>query len=393
MMRIILYTGKGGVGKTCISAATALKSADLGLKTLVVSADPAHSLGDSLDMKLSPEPVEVEKNLWAQEIDPIHEAEKGWAKVQDYLTNLFTAKSIKDITTEELTVFPGMEDLMSLLRLLDYYRQKAFDVIIVDCAPTGETLALLSFPDMLRWWMDKLFPLKRKAIKIVRPVVEPLLGVPMPTDEVMGEIETVYTQLDEMRRILSDRDVTSIRIVVNPEKMVIKEAQRSFTCLNIYDYNVDAVIVNRVIPDGVSDDYFVVWKDIQKKYIDMIKESFSPIPIYYAPLFEREVVGAGMLARMGNEIFGNEDPVEIKYNIRTQQVKKEGGEYAMDLYMPFAEKKDLSLNLKGDELIVRVGNIKRVITLPRTLQGLAVKGARFADEVLKIRFGKEGEKK
>lgn len=389
-MRIILYTGKGGVGKTSIAAATALKSARDGLKTLVVSTDAAHSLGDSLDSKLSPEPIEIEKNFWAQEIDSIHEVEQGWGKVQQYLTALFTAKAIKDITTEELTVFPGMEDLLSLLRILRYYKEKTFDVIIIDCAPTGETLALLSFPDMLRWWMDKLFPIKRKAVKVLRPVMEPMLGIPMPSDGVMGEIENIYNQLDEMRQILSDREITSIRIVVNPEKMVIKEAQRSFTYLNIYDYNVDAVIVNRVIPDRVTDDYFKAWKEVQKKYRDMILDSFAPIPIYYAPLFENEIVGTKMLERLGNEVFKNENPIEIKYNKRTQEVVKEGEEYIFSIYMPFTNKKELDLNQKGDELIIKMHNLKRNIILPRTLQSLDIKGARFEEDILKIRFGGKG---
>lgn len=390
-MRIILYTGKGGVGKTSIAAATALQSAKKGLKTLVVSTDAAHSLGDSLDIKLSPEPVEISEKLWAQEIDSIHEVEKGWGRVQEYMTALFTSKAIKDITTEELTVFPGMEELLSLLRILGYYREKTFDVIIIDCAPTGETLALLSFPEMLRWWMDKLFPFKRKALKVVKPIVEPLLGVPMPDDGVMGEIQNIYNQLDEMKKILSDREITSIRIVVNPEKMVIKEAQRSFTYLNIYNYNVDAIVVNRVMPDNVTDDYFKVWKDIQRKYREMILESFSPLPIYYAPLFEREIVGLEMLERLGKEVFKNNDPVSIGYDIQTQQVTKEDGNYVFSIYMPFTQKGDLSLNQKADELIVRVGSVKRTITLPRTLLNYSVKGARFENDILKIRFGDENE--
>lgn len=390
-MRIILYTGKGGVGKTSIAAATALKSAEKGLKTLVVSTDAAHSLGDSLDIRLSAEPVQIRENLWAQEIDSIHEVEKGWGKVQEYLTALFTAKAIKDITTEELTVFPGMEDLLSLLRILGYYKEKTFDVIIIDCAPTGETLALLSFPEMLRWWMDKLFPFKRKAIKVIKPIIEPLFGVPMPNDGVMDEIQNIYNQLDEMKKILSDRKITSIRIVVNPEKMVIKEAQRSFTYLNIYNYNIDAIIVNRVMPDKVTDEYFKVWKDIQHKYMEMILESFSPLPIYYAPLFEREVVGLDMLGRLGNEVFNGNDPVGIGYDVQTQQVTKEEGKYVFSIYMPFTDKKDLSLNQKADELIIRVGNVKRTITLPRTLLNYSIKGAKFENEILKIRFGDENE--
>jgi arsenite-transporting ATPase len=388
-MRIILYTGKGGVGKTSVAAATAVKSARKGLKTLVVSTDPAHSLGDSFDIRLSSEPVEIEKNLWAQEIDSIHEVEKGWGQVQKYLTVLFTSKTVKDITTEELTVFPGMEDLLSLLRILKYYKEKTFDVIIIDCAPTGETLALLSFPEMLRWWMDKLFPIKRKAIKVLKPVAEPLLGLPMPSDYVMGEIENIYVQLDEMKRIFSDRDVTSIRIVVNPEKMVIKEAQRSFTYLNIYNFNVDAIVVNRVIPENVSDDYFKVWKDIQRKYNEMIIDSCSPLPIYYAPLFEQEVLGLRMLNRMGEEIFKEENPIDIKYNVRTYTITKQNNEYILSIYMPFVDKKEVALNQKGDELIIRVGNIKRNVTLPRTLLNLSVKGAKFENETLNIRFGGE----
>lgn len=388
-MRIILYTGKGGVGKTSIAAATALKCASEGLKTIVVSTDAAHSLGDSLDIKLSPEPVEIRENLWAQEIDSIHEVEKGWGKVQEYLTNLFTAKTIKDITTEELTVFPGIEDLLSLLRILSYYKEKVYDVIIIDCAPTGETLALLSFPEMLRWWMDKLFPIKRKAMKIVKPLAEPLIGLPLPSDNVLGEIENIYNQLDEMRSILSNREITSTRVVVNPEKMVIKEAQRSFTYLNIYDYNVDAIIVNRVIPENVTDEYFKVWKDIQRNYRNMIIESFTPVPIFYAPLFEKEIVGLEILERLGEEIFKEEDPGRIFYSARTQIVTKEGNDYILSIYMPFADKKDLSLNQKADELIVRAGSIKRNITLPRTLLNYSVKGAKFENETLNIRFGGE----
>lgn len=388
-MRIILYTGKGGVGKTSIAAATAARSAERGKKTLVVSTDPAHSLGDSLDMKLSNEVAEIGKNLWAQEIDSIHEVEEGWGKIQKYLTDLFTAKAVKDITTQELTVFPGMEDLLSLLRILKYYKEGSFEVIIIDCAPTGETLALLSFPEILRWWMEKLFPIKKKAIKIAGPVAESILKIPMPSGQVLDEIDNMYYQLNEMKKVFSDRETTSIRIVVNPEKMVIKEAQRSFTYLNIYDFNVDAIVVNRVIPENVTDNYFKVWKDIQRRYKEDIIESFSPIPIYYAPLFETEVVGTAMLKRMAKEIFKAEDPVEIKYNGRTQKVDKDGEGYILAIAMPFMEKSDLSLSQKGDQLIIRAGNIKRNITLPRTLLDFSIKRAKFEDETLKIWFGSE----
>ena len=385
-MRIILYTGKGGVGKTSIAAATAVKCAHEGKKTLVISTDPAHSLGDSFDLKLSNEPLEIFDNLWAQEIDTIHEVEEGWGVIQKYLTDLFTSKTVKDITTEELTVFPGIEDLLSLLKILKYYKEERFDLIIIDCAPTGETLALLSFPELLRWWMEKLFPIKKKAIRVVGPVVEPLLKIPMPSGQVLDEIDKMYYQLDEMKKIFSDRQTTSIRIVVNPEKMVIKEAERSFTYLNIYDFNVDAIVVNRVIPEGVKDDYFKVWKDIQKKYQADIIESFTPVPIYYAPLFETEVVGQEMLERLGKEIFKEEDPAEIKYTGRAQEVKKDGGSYILAIEIPFADKKDLSLNQKGDQLIIRAGSVKRHITLPRTLLEMSISKAKFEEDKLNIWF-------
>jgi arsenite-transporting ATPase len=224
-------------------------------------------------------------------------------------------------------------------------------------------------------------------VKIARPVAEPLLGIPLPSEGVLSEVETVYNQLDEMRQILSDREITSIRIVVNPEKMVIKEAQRSFTYLNIYDYNVDAVIINRVIPDSVTDEYFRAWKEVQKKYREMILDSFSPIPIYEVPLFENEIVGTDMLERLGSELFGNEDSVAIKYNKRVQEVLKIGEEYVFSIYMPFTDKQELELNQKGDELIIKTHNLKRNIILPRTLQSLDIKSARFEEDILIIRFG------
>ncbi|MFD0767797.1 ArsA family ATPase [Bacillus sp. CGMCC 1.60114] len=388
MMRIILYTGKGGVGKTSISAATALQSAKQGLKTLVMSTDPAHSLGDSFGIKLSSEPQEIRENLWAQEINTIYEMEKGWGKLQKYITLLFTSKAADDITTEELTMFPGMEDLISLLRVLDYYKQKTYDVIIIDCAPTGETLAMLSFPDMLGWWMEKLFPIKRKVLKVVRPVAQPLLGVPLPTDDIMDELTNTLEQLGEMRDILSNREVTSIRVVVNPEKMVIKEAQRSFTYLNLYDYNVDAIMINRVIPNTVTDSYFQAWKDAQKKYKALIQDSFQPLPIYEAPMFEQEVVGLSMLERVGDALFKSDsDPTAVKFNGRTQYVTKNGDEYTFVLSIPFSNKSELSLNQKGDELIIRAGSVKRNITLPKTLTHLSIQGAKFEGDVLNIRFG------
>lgn len=391
-MRIILYTGKGGVGKTSVAAATAARCAAQGLKTLVVSTDPAHSLADSLDEDLGGEPRQISENLWAQEIDAIHEIESGWGRVQQYLTELFTAKAVKDITTQELTVFPGMEDLLSLLRILKYYREGYYDLIVIDCAPTGETLALLSFPEMFRWWMEKLFPMKKKVVAVMGPVIEPLLGIPMPSSQVMSEIDRLYENLDAMKQLFSDKTVTSIRIVVNPEKMVIREAQRSFTYLNIYDFNVDAVVVNRVLPETVTDQYFQGWKDIQKRYGQDIRDSFSPLPILEAPLFETEVVGLPMLERMGEAVFGRQAPEAILYAGEPHRIDKVTEGYELVIEMPFVEKENLSLNQKGDELIIRAGSVKRNITLPRTLLNFALRGARFEGGRLRIRFIPDGER-
>ena len=391
-MRIILYTGKGGVGKTSVAAATAIRSAEMGNKTLVVSTDAAHSLGDSLDIDLMADPVKIEDNLWAQEIDATNEVESGWGQIQNYLTALFSSKAVSGITTEELTIFPGIEELLCLFRILGYYKENKYDVIIVDCAPTGETLALLSFPEVLRWWITKLFPIQKQMVKIARPIVEPLLGVPMPSNSVMNEIENVCGQLDEIKQILSNRETSSIRLVTNPEKMVVKEAKRSFTYLNIYNYNVDAVVINKVIPDAATGDYFTVWKDIQKAHIEMTHESFHPVPIYYAPWYEREVVGKDMLIRMANDVFKDENPTEIKINLRPFEVEKTQSGYSLSMYLPFSEKKDLSLNQKGDELAIRAGKIKRNVTLPKILTGMSVSGAKFEEDMLNINFIKGGEK-
>lgn len=385
-MRIILYTGKGGVGKTSVAASTAVKSAELGKKTLVVSTDTAHSLGDSLDVELSTEPTLISENLWAQEIDATHEMKGSWEKVQNYLTKLLTSRSVKDITMDELTVFPGAEDLMSLLRILRYYQDDEYDVLVVDCAPTGETLAMLSLPEMLRWWLKKILLLQKKTPKVIRPLAEPLLGIPFLPSDIGREIVNVCNQLTEMKKILSNRDVSSIRLVTNPQKMVVKEAQRSFTYLNMYNYNVDAIVINRIIPDAVSDEYFNVWKDVQKTYIDLTHESFNPVPIYYAPWFEQEVIGIDMLRRMSGGLFGDEDPTEVKYNRRTYEIQKNGAGYAMSVYLPFSDIHSLSLDKKGDELLICSGKAKRTVTLPNTLVGRDVAGAKFEGDTLVIKF-------
>ena len=381
-MRIILYTGKGGVGKTSIAAASAIRCAGLGYKTLLASADAAHSLGDSLDMTLSSEPGLVLDNLYAQEIDTTHELKNIWGRVRDYLTDMLPKKYVNGISADELLVFPGLEELLNLSKIFNYYTKSDYDLIIIDCAPTGETLAMLSFPEMICWWLDRIIQFRSAAFVVAGRIAE----LPNTALRIINDMEKVCRYLEKMRLILTDRETTSIRIVTNPEKMAVSETRRSFSYLNVCGFNVDAIIVNKVIPDAVSDDYFRNWKDIQKNCIEMIKESFEPVPIYYAPWFEKETVGVDMHRRMAKEVFHEEDPSDIKHDKRTYEVIKTASGYTLSVYLPFADKGDFSINQKGDDFVIRVGDAKRSVMLPKFLADMAVSGAGFEKDTLNIRF-------
>ncbi|MFZ5645181.1 MAG: ArsA family ATPase [Bacillota bacterium] len=385
-MRVILYTGKGGVGKTSLSAATAVACAASGKKTIVLSTDPAHSLGDSFNIDLTGEPKEIAKNLWAQEINTVASAEKSWGKMQRYLSALLKSQNLKDITSEELMVLPGFEELFSLMEILSHCREGRYEVVIVDCAPTGETLRLLSFPDVLKWWLEKIFPVERMVLKFARPIVKPLMGVPLPGDDVLESIASLFRNLSEMNDLLSDPKTTSVRIVVNPEKMVIREAERSFMYLNLYGFSVDAVIVNRVLPPEGLGCYFEKWGEIQQSYVQYIKDQFSPVPIITVPMFSEEVMGIESLEKMSRTCFGGTPPDKFYFRGQPQRVCREGSGYLMEIKLPFAQKGDISLSQKGDELTVRVGDYKRNIFLPRMLMGREATGAKMNGDVLNIRF-------
>jgi arsenite-transporting ATPase len=391
-MRIILYTGKGGVGKTSVSAATALLCANRGYRTLVMSTDAAHSLGDSLDMRLRGDATEVAQNLWAQELDVYHEIDVHWGTLQGWLRAIMAWRGIDEIIAEEMAVLPGMEELAGLLYLTNYYEKSDYDVVIVDCAPTGETLRLLSFPDVLRWWMERIFPIQRAAAKVVRPVLKRLTSMPLPEEAVYQAAVELFARLDQMHQILTTPDVASVRLVLNPEKMVIKEAQRTFTYLNLYGYGTDQVICNRLIPDGVADPYFVGWRAAQRRHFTEIEEGFAPLPIFTAPLMDQEVVGLGMLERLGNAIYADRDPSQISFRGQAQAVEQTEAGYILTLATPFTEKEELDVMQVGDELVVRIGNQRRNILLPRVLVGLDIAEAKLADEELKIRFEKAVER-
>ncbi|MFB0565628.1 MAG: ArsA family ATPase [Candidatus Aminicenantaceae bacterium] len=385
-MRIILFTGKGGVGKTTLAAATALLSAKKGYKTLIISTDAAHSLSDSFEIQLSNTPKKIFTNLYGQEISALEEMEKKWGKIQNYLTELFASQGISSIEAEEMSVFPGMEELFSLMEIRNFNSTSEFDVIIVDCAPTGDTLRLLSAPEITNWYLKHIFPIQRTAAKAVRPVASRLLPFPFPEDQIFEEMKKLSTQLAEMKEILEDKKKSSIRLVVNPEKMVIKEAQRAFTFFNLFGYAVDLIIVNRIIPHGVKDSYFSQWKTIQKNYLLMIQEIFSPLPIFSSNLFDREVIGSNLLQKMAENVYGNKDPTQLFFSQKPITIEKENSGFVLSLNLPFVEKKDLDLYQKGEELLIKVGNFKRNILLPRTLLHYSIKGAKFENMKLRIHF-------
>ena len=390
-MRIILYTGKGGVGKTSVAAATALRCADLGHRTIVISTDAAHSLADSFDLPLGPEPTLVAPNLWGQELDVLYQMDKYWGNAQKYFVTVLAWRGLDDLIAEELAVLPGMEELASLLQIVHLHDDCDYEVIIVDCAPTGATLQLLSFPEVARWYLEKIFPIERKAMQLSRPILRAVTDLPIPDDELFDTIADLITQLTRMHDILSDPQKASVRLVLNPEKMVIKEAQRTFAYLNLYGYLTDAVISNRLIPARVQDSYFDSWKESHEKYSQMIEEAFSPLPILKAPLFDQEVVGLDMLRRMAESIYGYDDPTDIYFVGRTHSVEKKDGRYILSLPLPFVEKQDLQLTRSGDELIVHIGNRKRNLILPRVLASLDVQSAKFDEDTLVITFGEDEE--
>jgi arsenite-transporting ATPase len=387
-MRIILYTGKGGVGKTSVAAATALRSARLGHRTLVMSTDSAHSLGDSFDLPVSGDVTPIAENLWAQELDVFKEIDRHWGTLEEYLRIVMAWRGIDEVLADEMAVLPGMEELAGLIHLIKYYEGDEYDVVIVDCAPTGETLRLLSFPDVMRWWLHRIFPIQRTAARIARPVLTRMTDLPFPEDDVFEALKDLFERLDKMRDILTNPDVSSVRLVVNAEKMVVKEAQRTFTYLNLYGYPSDLVVCNRLIPEDVTDAYFSSWKENQERYFSMIEEGFSPLPILTAPLMDQEVVGLEMLGRFAAALYGEDDPTPVRFRGQTQTVRQENGEYVLTLLLPFTSKEEVSLSQLGDELAIHVGKHKRNVILPRVLVGMRTESAKLEDDRLTIRFAR-----
>jgi arsenite-transporting ATPase len=386
MSRIILYTGKGGVGKTTVAAATALQAAKNGNKVLVISTDAAHSLRDVFDQELGPEPVKVAKNVYAQEIDVYYSVDKYWGKLTSYIQSVFNWMKVDDILAEEFSVFPGMEEVASFLWVYNHYKEGDYDVIIVDSAPTGETLKLLSLPDVARWWLVKVFPIEKKVLKIVRPALKVVSDMPLPEEDTYNAVENLFSQLNSIHQVFSDPDITSIRLVLNLEKMVINETQRAYTYLNLYGYPVDSAIVNRVMPKELDHPYFDELKKSQKNYMEEVKQLFNNIPIYEAPLISKEVLGKDALLDFGKALFSDKDPSQIFYKGKPYEIVKEGETYSMLINLPFVSKEDVKLNQIGEELTIQIENQRRNIFLPKFLAKLNVDKANLENGVLKVTF-------
>jgi arsenite-transporting ATPase len=386
-LRTILYTGKGGVGKTSVAAATALKASRAGKKVLVMSTDPAHSLADAFDMEIGPEPKEMETGLWAQEMDHTSMIEDNWSEIQGYMTTLFEWQGTDTLAAEELAMLPGMDELFGLLKVRQHNQEGVYDALILDAAPTGETLKLLSLPDHMSWYVEKIFPLQRRAAKLVRPFANRTKSLPpLPEDSVFAAGQRFYEAIASVEEILTDRDEASVRLVVNAEKMVIAEARRAYTYLNLYDYGVDAVVVNRLLPDSVRDPYFAGWREAQVRHMKTIEDSFAPIPILTARLYDREMFGLEALGALAEDVFEEVEPLDVLFRGATHDIVKNGDGYDVVFQLPLAEKRSVDLSKKGPELLVKVGTYRRNILLPDALARLSAEGASFEEGALRVRL-------
>jgi arsenite/tail-anchored protein-transporting ATPase len=387
-MRIIIYTGKGGVGKTSVAAATGVRLASQGLRTLVMSTDAAHNLADAFQAQLGPDPTPISDCLWGQEIDNLMETERNWGVVQAWFGKVMDWSEFDDINKEEMMSFPGMEELFSLLKIIEHAESGKFDVLIVDCAPTGETLRLLSYPNVLTWWLEKIFPHQRRLLKLARPVAKIVTGgLELPDNKVMDNIEKLIRRVIEVQSLLFDHSITSVRIVLNPEKIVISEARRSFTYLNLYGFNTDAIIVNRVLPSDADVGYLAEWKKRQAQYEEEIQNTFQPIPILRVPLMSSEVSGIQGLGDLADAAYGDKKAEEVLFVGKVEEVKQESDGYILYLTLPFVSRTDLNLTQRGDELTIQVGAYRRKVILSRALTGRTILSARFVEERLRICFG------
>ena len=389
-MRLIINTGKGGVGKTSISAATARRAARMGYKTLVMSTDSAHSLADSLDIKLGNEITNIGPNLDALEIDVIYELRSKWPDIEAYITEFFRSQGMNGLSADEFAIFPGMEMIVALLYILDFEENNRYDVVIMDTAPTGATLRLLSFPDMSAWYLDKLFNIAKRILSFAKRLIGKVVDMPLPSEAVFNSIADVKQKMVRVRTILEDPEKTTVRLVVNPEKMVISETMRAYSYLCLYNKTVECLICNRLYPDNVDGDYFKNKLDEQRQYVDMIHHAFDPMKIFFSYQMPTEMLGPEKLDHLADMIYGDTDPTTIYAQESPMRFETGDGEDRIILKMPFVEKSDIELlKPKEDTILIHVGSQKRVINLPLTVAKEELIGAELRDGELKIRFRRE----
>ncbi|MCL5803567.1 MAG: ArsA family ATPase [Thermoplasmataceae archaeon] len=383
MTRVILYTGKGGVGKTSMAAATAVGLANSGKSTLIISTDPAHSLGDALNMDVGPRVKTVFKNLDAQEVSVVEAISSHWGELKVYLAALFQSQGLDPVSAEEIATLPGFDEASHLLYLNDYLKSNRYDVIVMDSAPTGEALKLLSFPEAMSWYMEKVFPIGRTTARIVRPFMKPIIGMPLPDDTVFASMDSLYKNLKKVREVLIDNSITSIRLVCNPDRMSFNETKRAYTYLLLYGYPVDALIVNKIFADNVGD-FFLKWKENQREIIKEIDESFREIKVLKVYLSDEEPIGREYLTRLSKKIYEDSDPMEIFFKGKPIEYYRLDNRNYVKVKLPFAKKESMNLYNKGGELVIEIENWRRVFYLPQSLSDKSPGNAEFINGHLNI---------
>lgn len=385
--RILLFTGKGGVGKTTVAAATGLRCADAGLRTVVLSTDPAHSLAEALDVPLDSLARPITPLLWGQQLDATQRLEEAWGEVQRYLVSLLDWAGAGAIEAEELAVVPGLEEIFALADIKGYAESGDWDVVVVDCAPTAETLRLLSLPEILGWYIDRVMPAGRAMTQVVGPLLSRMTTLPLAGDAVFDSLRRFYDGLRGVRELLADPELASVRLVVNPERMVIAEARRTATYLSLFGYGLDAVVANRLLPEAVTDPWFKAWKESHAEHLAAIEAGFAPVPVLRAELAADELVGLEPLRSFGQALYGDCDAAAVLHADPPLRVEARGGGAVLSLALPFVEGDDLEIGHKGDELLVRVGPHRRAVVLPDSLRRRAVRGATMVGDRLEVSFG------
>lgn len=389
-MRLIINTGKGGVGKTSVSAATARRSASMGYKTLVMSTDAAHSLADSMEIKLDGRITKISENLDALEVDIIHEMKEKWTDIQDYISDFFESQGMKGLSAEEMAILPGMELVAALMYVLDFDNNDTYDVVVMDTAPTAETLRLLSFPEISEWYADKMYVLFKRLMSIARLTVGKIIDMPLPSAKVLKSIEDIKNKMLAVRSVLEDPKKTTVRLVINPERMVINETMRAYSYLCLYNKTVECLVVNRVYPKDVDNDYFKMKLVEQAKYMEMIHHAFDPMKMMFAYQMPTEMMGSEKLDHLADMIFGDSDPTEVYATESPLKFISEGGLDIISLKLPFTEKQQVELFKSGeDSVIVHVGSQKRAINLPLVLSKAKMIGAEMKDQKLLIKFKRD----